>query len=140
MEYINAPSFHAWISEPNLSAEEQTRRADFALDAIVNAVEALLRCPLPGGNGIGPVGGGRIQHDFFGMAEAPVSFINATALENYVNRVRCQVYRTDPPRTHSRERPWNVDLDGLKSAFLSIPRLVSSLPRTFPSRTSSGTL
>ncbi|KAF8904118.1 hypothetical protein CPB84DRAFT_1773477 [Gymnopilus junonius] len=51
MEYINTPSFHAWISEPNLSAEEHTRRADVAVDAISNTVEALLRCPLPEGNG-----------------------------------------------------------------------------------------
>jgi hypothetical protein len=28
MEYITAPSFHTWISEPDLSAEEQTRRTD----------------------------------------------------------------------------------------------------------------
>ena len=89
MEHITAPSFHAWISELNLSAEEQTRRADVAVNAIANTVEVLLRCPLPEGNGIGPVGGGCIQHSFFGMGEAPVSFINTTALESYVNKVHC---------------------------------------------------
>jgi hypothetical protein len=62
MEHIAAPLFHAWISEPNLSADEQTRRADVAVDKIANTVEVLLRCPLPEGNGIGPVGGGHIQH------------------------------------------------------------------------------
>jgi len=60
MEHIPAPSSHDWISEPNLSAEEKTRRADVAVDAIANTVEVLLRCPLPEGNGIGPVGGGCI--------------------------------------------------------------------------------
>ncbi|KDQ19304.1 hypothetical protein BOTBODRAFT_51736 [Botryobasidium botryosum FD-172 SS1] len=86
MEHVTAPSFHAWISEPNLFAEEQTRRADIAADAIANTIEVLLRCPLPEGNGIGPVGGGYIQHSFFSMAEAPVPFVNATALESYVNK------------------------------------------------------
>ena len=54
MKHINIPSFHAWISEPNLSTGEQTRRSDVAADEIVNTVEVLLRCPLPEGNGIGP--------------------------------------------------------------------------------------
>jgi serine/threonine protein kinase len=36
MEHIAAPSFHAWISEPNLSADEQTLRADVAVNEIAN--------------------------------------------------------------------------------------------------------
>ncbi|KAI5997694.1 hypothetical protein F5J12DRAFT_725211, partial [Pisolithus orientalis] len=87
MEYIPAPSFHAWISEPDLSTEERSRRTDVAINAIANTVEVLLQCPLPEGNGIGPVGGGYIQHSFFCMDEAPIPFVNATALERYVNKV-----------------------------------------------------
>ncbi|KAG5638515.1 hypothetical protein H0H81_012152 [Sphagnurus paluster] len=45
----------------------------------------LLRCPLPEGNRIGPVGGGCIQHKFFAMEEAAVPFVDATALEKFVN-------------------------------------------------------
>ncbi|KIO04225.1 hypothetical protein M404DRAFT_26426 [Pisolithus tinctorius Marx 270] len=86
MEYIPAPSFHAWISEPDLSAEERSRRTDVAIDAIANTVEVLLQCPLPDGNGIGPVGGGYIQHSFFCMEEAPISFVDAAALGKYVNK------------------------------------------------------
>ncbi|KAI6144141.1 hypothetical protein BKA82DRAFT_4180694 [Pisolithus tinctorius] len=86
MEYIPAPSFHAWISEPDLSAEERSRRTDVAIDAIANTVEVLLQCPLPEGNGIGPVGGGYIQHSFFCMEEAPISFVDAAALGKYVNK------------------------------------------------------
>ncbi|KAF7328848.1 Protein kinase-like domain [Mycena venus] len=36
--------------------------------------------------GLGPLGGGRIQHSFFNMQEAGVSFVNAVALEKYVNK------------------------------------------------------
>ena len=89
MEYINAPSFHDWVNEPDLSDEERARRTDIAVDEIAKAVTALMQCPLPEGNGTGPVGGGRIQHSFFCMGKAPVPFVNAAALENYVNAVRC---------------------------------------------------
>jgi hypothetical protein len=88
MEHITAPSFHAWIHEPDLSAAERARRTATAVEAIADTVAVLLQYPLPEGNRIGPVGGGCIQHSFFGMAEAPVPFVDAAALENYVNKVR----------------------------------------------------
>jgi hypothetical protein len=94
MEHIAAPSFHAWINEPDLSAAERARRTTTAVNVIADIVAVLLRCPLPEGNGIGPVGGGRIQHSFFLMEEAAVPFVDAAALENFVNKVRCARFVT----------------------------------------------
>jgi hypothetical protein len=88
MEHIPAPSFHAWINEPDLSAAERARRTTTAVDVIADTVAVLLRCPLPEGNGIGPIGGGCIRHSFFCMEDAPVPFVDAAALENFVNKVR----------------------------------------------------
>jgi hypothetical protein len=86
-EHISAPSFRAWIDIPGLSDQERQDRAATAVAAIARAIAWLLACPLPDGDMIGPVGGGHIQHSFFGMEEAPVPFVNATALEKYVNTV-----------------------------------------------------
>ncbi|KAI6105706.1 hypothetical protein F5141DRAFT_1216459 [Pisolithus sp. B1] len=71
------------LGSPNLTSPS---RSELAADAIANTVDVLLRCPLPEGNGIGPAGGGCIQHSFFNMGDAPVSFVNTTALESYVDK------------------------------------------------------
>lgn len=86
MEHVDAPSFRAWIDEPGLSATEREIRTTTAVAAMADTIALLLKCPLPEGDVIGPVGGGCIQHSFFGMEEAPVPFVNAAALEKYVNK------------------------------------------------------
>ena len=52
-----------------------------AITKIAGVVEWLLKCPVPDGDSIGPVGGGNIQHFFFNMEEAPVAFATSGALE-----------------------------------------------------------
>jgi len=84
-EHINAPPFRAWIDEPGLSGEEREDRTTTAVAAIADTIVWLVTRPLPERDMIGPVGGGRIQHSFFGMEKAPVPFINAAALAKYVN-------------------------------------------------------
>ncbi|KAF8214039.1 hypothetical protein K438DRAFT_1750129 [Mycena galopus ATCC 62051] len=85
-EYINALSFRAWVDEPHLSDEEREHRTTTAAAAIADVIAWLLACPLPEGDMVGPVGGGCIQHSFFGMREAPVPFANAAALATYINK------------------------------------------------------
>jgi hypothetical protein len=94
MEHIAATSFRAWIDEPGLSDEERDSRTTTAVVKIADTVGLLLQCPLPKGDGIGPVGGGLIQHTFFCMEEAPIQFVNSAALEKYVNEVRFHVFRS----------------------------------------------
>jgi len=87
MKHVDASSFRVWTDEPGLSATEREIRTATAVAAIADTITLLLNCPLPEGDGIGPVGGGYIQHSFFGMEEAPVPFVNAAAaLEKYVNK------------------------------------------------------
>jgi hypothetical protein len=77
-----------------LSDEERDSRTPTAVAKIADTVALLLQCPLPPpGEGIGPVGGGCIQHGFFCMQEAPIPFVNLAALEKYVNKVRFHVSR-----------------------------------------------
>ena len=86
MEHVDASSFRTWIDEPGLSTTEREIRIATAVAAVADTIALLLKCPLPEGDVIGPVGGGYIQHSFFGMEEAPVPFVNAAALEKYVNK------------------------------------------------------
>ncbi len=88
MDDIPFPSFSAWIAEEHLSEEERSIRYTIAIEKITNAVRLLLNCPLPNDGGIGPVGGGYIQHIFFGMEKAAEPFVNSRALQNFVNKVR----------------------------------------------------
>ncbi|KAF9504469.1 hypothetical protein BS47DRAFT_1401350 [Hydnum rufescens UP504] len=57
-----------------------------AIIKIANAVEWLLKCPVPEGDSIGPVGDRNIQHIFFNMEEAPVTSTTSGALKTYVNK------------------------------------------------------
>jgi len=86
MESISAPSFEVLINAARSSPERESIRA-MAITKIAEAVEWLLKCPVPEGDSIGPVGGGNIQHVFFNMEEAPVAFATSGALEAYVNVV-----------------------------------------------------
>ena len=86
-EHINTLSFRAWIDEPGLSGEEREDRTTTAVAAIADTIVWLVTRPLPERDMIGPVGGGHIQHSFFGMEKAPVPFTNAAALDKYVNEV-----------------------------------------------------
>lgn len=88
MDDIAFPSFRSWIAEKHLSKAECSIRYATAIEKIASTVRLLLDCPLPDGDGIGPIGGGCIQHSFFGMQEAAVPFVNSSALENFVNKVR----------------------------------------------------
>jgi len=85
MEFISAPSFEVLINAAGSSPECESLRAT-AIIKIADAVEWLLKCPVPEGDSIGPVGGGNIQHIFFNMEEAPVAFATSGALETYVNK------------------------------------------------------
>ena len=80
MEYVDASSFRVWVDERGLSVTEREIRTATAVAAIADTITLLLNCPLPEGDGIGSVGGGYIQHSFFGMEEAPVPFVNARRL------------------------------------------------------------
>ncbi|KAI0040263.1 hypothetical protein FA95DRAFT_1566555 [Auriscalpium vulgare] len=84
MEYISAPSFQDLFDAAPSSSEQESLRAT-AITKIADAIEWLLKCPVPEGDSVGPVGGGYIQHRFFGMEEAPVKFATSSALEAYVN-------------------------------------------------------
>ncbi|KAJ7214248.1 hypothetical protein B0H12DRAFT_367766 [Mycena haematopus] len=87
MEHIDALSFRAWIDDcTEEEKEERDLRTATAVSATAEAVAWLLASPVPEGGAIGPVGGGSIQHLFFGMREAPVAFVSAAALEEYVNQ------------------------------------------------------
>ena len=86
MEFISAPSFEALIDAAHSSPERENLRA-MAITKIADAVEWLMKCPVPEGDSIGPVGGGNIQHIFFNMEETPVAFATSGALEAYVNMV-----------------------------------------------------
>jgi len=73
------------INAAGSSRESESLRAT-AIIKIADAVEWLLKCPVPEGDSIGPVGGGYIQHSFFNMEEAPIAFATSGALETYVNK------------------------------------------------------
>ncbi|KAJ7214243.1 hypothetical protein B0H12DRAFT_367521 [Mycena haematopus] len=90
MEHIDALSFRAWIDDCTEEEERELRTAT-AVAMIAEAVVWLLAFPIPEGGAIGRVGGGCIQHRFFGIRVAPVAFVSAAALEEYVNQalVRC---------------------------------------------------
>lgn len=92
MESISALSFEVLINAAHSSPEHENLRA-LAITKIAEAVEWLLKCPVPEGDSIGPVGGGNIQHIFFNMEEAPVAFATSVALEAYVNMVRSYALR-----------------------------------------------
>ena len=92
MESISAPSFEVLINAAGSSPEHESLRA-MAITKIAEAVEWLLKCPVPEGDSIGPVGGGYIQHIFFNMEEAPIAFATSGALEAYVNMVRSHTLR-----------------------------------------------
>ena len=87
MEFLSAPSFEVLINAARSSPEYESLRAT-AITKIADVVEWSLKCPVPEGDSIGPVGGGNIQHIFFNMEEAPVAFATSGALEAYVNMVR----------------------------------------------------
>ena len=91
-EFISAPSFEVLIDAARSSPEGESLRAT-AVTKIADAVEWLLKCPVPEGDSIGPVGGGKIQHRFFSMEEAPIAFATSGALEAYVNMVRSHTLR-----------------------------------------------
>ena len=86
MEFISAPSFEDLVKDAPSGPEEVTLRAT-AITKIAGAVAWLLGCPVPEGDSIGRIGGGRIQHAFF-LDEAPIEFASSGALEAYVNEVR----------------------------------------------------
>ncbi|KAJ7334139.1 hypothetical protein DFH08DRAFT_880284 [Mycena albidolilacea] len=87
MEHIHAPSFRSWTNQEGADKERQNR-TNTALEKMAAVVAWLLECPLPEGDGIGSVGGGHIQHSFSYVQNAPVPFVNAVALEKYINKVR----------------------------------------------------
>jgi hypothetical protein len=93
MEHIAASSFRTWVDEPGLTDEERDGRNTTAVAKIADTVGLLVRCPLPEGDGIGPVGGGLIQHSFFAMEESAIPFVNSAALEKFVNKVRFPDFR-----------------------------------------------
>jgi hypothetical protein len=85
MEYIQGPS-------PQDATDFYQKTA--------NAIDWLLRLPVPPGAGIGPLGGGYACHPLFQDWLAPLLFSCNEALEIYMNKVRsccrtCQsiVYR-----------------------------------------------
>jgi len=96
MEHVDALSFRVWIDEPGLSATEREIWTAMAVAAVADTIALLLKCPLPEGDVIGPVGGGYIQDSFLGMEEAPVPFVNAAALEKYVNKACPHVPKPRP--------------------------------------------
>ncbi|KAJ6511056.1 hypothetical protein C8R45DRAFT_401277 [Mycena sanguinolenta] len=53
--------------------------------AITEAVAWLLTCPPPDPRRIGPVSGRCMFHCVYGVGQAPVPFVDATALEEHVN-------------------------------------------------------
>ena len=87
MEFIAARSFEDLIEDAHSGPEKVSLQAT-AITEIAGAVAWLLDCPVPEGDSIGPVGGGKIQHMFFGMEDAPIEFATSGALEAYVNEVR----------------------------------------------------
>lgn len=87
MEFIAAQSFEDLIKDARSEPEQLSLRA-MAITKIAGAVAWLHDCSIPEGDTIGPVGGGKIQHMFFGMEEAPIEFASSHALEAYVNEVR----------------------------------------------------
>jgi len=84
MEFISAQSFEALINAAPSRPDQESLRA-MAITKIADAISWLLKCPVPEGDSIGPVGGGNIQHIFFSMEEAPIAFATSSALEAYVN-------------------------------------------------------
>ncbi|KAJ6511148.1 hypothetical protein C8R45DRAFT_1162656 [Mycena sanguinolenta] len=71
MKHIDdAVSFRVWI-EGSADEQEHEERSVTAVAAITDAVARLITCPLPDAGRIGPVGG------FYGMAQAPVPFVDA---------------------------------------------------------------
>lgn len=92
MEFISAPSFEVLIEAARSSPNHESLRTT-AITKIADAVEWLMKCPVPEGDSIGPVGGGNIQHIFFNMEEAPVAFATSGALETYVNMVHSRALR-----------------------------------------------
>ncbi|KAG1884962.1 hypothetical protein F4604DRAFT_1728732 [Suillus subluteus] len=84
MEYIDAPSFEDLINGCSSGLEKANLHAT-AITKIADTITWLLGCPVPDGDSVGPVGGGKIQHAFFGMEEAPIEFASSQALEAYIN-------------------------------------------------------
>ena len=88
MEFIAARYFEDLIEDAHSGPEKASLQAT-ALTKIAGAVAWLLGCPLvPDGDSIGPAGGGKIQHMFFAMEDAPIEFATPGTLEAYVNEVR----------------------------------------------------
>jgi len=88
MEYVPPPAvtLDVWMRNAT-SAEERQRRVEIAISKVAAIVSWLHACPLPADAGIGPVGGGVIQHVFFADHSAPMEFASVAALERYVNEV-----------------------------------------------------
>ncbi|KAG8932420.1 hypothetical protein FRC01_014146, partial [Tulasnella sp. 417] len=84
MEHVAKPSFKEWIhAAPD--SQQRGEREEVAIRLIAMTVDWVMKCPLPEGVSFGPVGGGRMQHKFFGMEEAPIAFETTFAFEVYVN-------------------------------------------------------
>ncbi|KAJ6450473.1 hypothetical protein C8R45DRAFT_1114030 [Mycena sanguinolenta] len=103
MEHIDAVPFRAGM-EGSADEQRRARRSATAAAAITEAVAWLLTCPLPDAGRIGPVGGGCMFHCFYGMGQAPVSFVDAVTLEEYVNEVRTAPPTEAPRRPHLARR------------------------------------
>jgi hypothetical protein len=55
---------------------------------MAEAIVWLANVPCPPNHVLGPVGGGRIRHEFFQDDEAPLKFTSVMALERYIEKVR----------------------------------------------------
>ncbi|KAG8919477.1 hypothetical protein FRC01_001271 [Tulasnella sp. 417] len=84
MEHVSSPSFKEWI-DAALDSQQRDEREEAAIRLIAMTVDWVMKCPLPEGVSFGPVGGGHMQHKFFGMEEAPIPFETTFAFEVYVN-------------------------------------------------------
>ena len=96
MEYIPLNTFRPWVERDALPTDERNRRLQVAAKAIAAALSWLMMCPLPVCCKLGPIGGGRMQHDFFRKEEAPLEFPSVEALEKYVNKARIMLLSSMP--------------------------------------------
>ncbi|KAG8932419.1 hypothetical protein FRC01_014145 [Tulasnella sp. 417] len=103
MEHVSSPSFKEWIDAAP-DSQQRVERDEAAIKLIAMTVDWVMKCPLPEGVSFGPVGGGRMQHQFFGMEEAPIPFETTFAFEVYVNEaLKCVRGQVKPSITLTDE-------------------------------------
>ena len=88
--------------------------------------------PAPSNHKLGPLGGGKIRHDFFQDDVAPLPFVSVKALERYVEKICIQYlyFLTHPSSTNIKSEKCQESLLPTPSASLNVLSLAGSNSRT----------